>query len=329
MTAGITIATSFNYVPEVREVPGVPNHHPIKKACDPCSRNKVMCRGHNGRSQPCNKCKVSPGVECFFTRSKKSSRKENNAAALAIPSPNASCRVIAPGPAAAPLPTLANAANTFPDPTGIDFAPVGVPAPDFSVNLDSWASEYPPASAASAPLIPAQQQQPLCAAHRGLFTEPLELAVLASDPDKSQTTETVRALLHRYKGAIRSLVAVLSCKKCSSRREVVWAAAEMVLGLGSGFADAVPRLLRDVWLEPTENTFVLVRQSQRGAEQLATFGDRVGCLLAPHDLAKTIEIGLRMDDVRRAAVLLRQRSRRNRKNLRKFSHRLFKGVVCE
>ncbi|KAL2141804.1 hypothetical protein VTI28DRAFT_1941 [Corynascus sepedonium] len=300
----ITIATSFNYVPEVRGVPGVPYDHPIKKACDSCSRNKVMCRSHNGRSQPCNKCKVCSGVECFFTRSKKPNRKVNNAAALAIPPPNASRQAIVLMPATDPLPTLANAANTFPNSTGIDFAPVGVPGPDFRFNLDSWAAKFPPASTVSAPLISAQQQQPLCATHRGLFTKPFELAVLASDLDKLQTTETVRALLHRYKGAIRSLVALLSCTKCFNRREVGWAVAEIVLGLESGFADAVPRVLRDVWLEPTENTFALFRQSQTGTEKLATFGNSVGCLLAPYDLAKTIEIELRMDDVRRAAVFI-------------------------
>lgn len=243
-------------------------------------------------------------MECFFTRSKKPNRKENNAAALAIPPPNASRQAIALRPATDLLPTLANAANTFPNSTSIDFAPVGVPGPDFRVNLDSWAAKFPPASTVSAPLIPAQQQQPVCTTHRGLFTEPLELAVLASDLDKLQTTGTVRALLHRYKGAIRSLVAVLSCTKCFNRREVVWAVAEIVLGLGSRFADAVLRVLREVWLEPTENTFAVFRQSQTGAEQLATFGNRVGCLLAPYDLAKTIEIELRMDDVRRAAVFI-------------------------
>ncbi|KAL2175819.1 uncharacterized protein P884DRAFT_271135 [Thermothelomyces heterothallicus CBS 202.75] len=266
MASNITFTgvLNFNYAPKVVEVDGIPSHHPVKESCQPCSGMKVKCNGHNDRARPCHQCMTRPGVECFFTRSKRPVRRGANNAAVPAAAPSAVPAAAFPAVAAPALvsfpqgpvaiPAAPPAAPGFPAPPTAMSGPLGVPTHGANpadlawgtlcpfpaaTNIVQAAAAAPAASSSLAPapphplgLVPPSQsrlRQFGCEIHRDLYDEPLQLSRLVNAPQHAAVPYSADSLLGQNSASLRSCWLVVDCPRCVARPEVVAATCEVAL----------------------------------------------------------------------------------------------------
>ncbi|KAL2159124.1 hypothetical protein VTH06DRAFT_2883 [Thermothelomyces fergusii] len=319
---------NFNYAPKVVEVEGIPPNHPVKDSCEPCYGTKVKCSGHNGRTRPCRQCMTRPGVECFFTRSKRPARRGAiSAAAPAAAAP----------PAAAPP-----AAAGFPMPAAATFGPLGVPPHDANPVDLAWGSIDPFAAAANVvpPAVPAATAAPAapvasssssslqsqlwqsgCEMHRELYDEPLELSRLVNAPQHAAISYPAELLLRQNSASLRSCWIVVDCPSCADRPGAVAATLEMVreicaiyervLATAAGAElepafPAAPAAVRgnSMLPSPPPSPLPLLRlRLSCDTEEFELLAERVAFLLAPYDPNGAVELSNRARTLRWAAAL--------------------------
>ncbi|KAL2171335.1 hypothetical protein VTG60DRAFT_3222 [Thermothelomyces hinnuleus] len=183
MASNITFTgvLNFNYAPKVVEVDGIPSHHPVKESCQPCYGMKVKCSGHNDRARPCHQCMTRPGVECFFTRSKRPVRRgANNAAVPAAFPPAAPSAVLA----AVPAPAAAFPAVAAPALVSVPQGPVAIPA--------APAAAAPPA-VAGFPVAPTAMSGPLGVPTHGANPADLAWGTLGPFPAATNLVQAAAA----------------------------------------------------------------------------------------------------------------------------------------